>query len=214
VINLSYSFILDLSMSTYKVMIKTLLLIVFSFISFPLAAAEVRLAVASNFVPTMRVLSDSFEKNTGHTVIISSGSSGKFVAQIMQGAKYDLFFSADQLKVEALIKKGLADAESQWTYALGTLALWSNKELFFKNEDAIKRLETLNFNKLAIANPRLAPYGQAAEQTLDMLGLLEKTQGKLVFGENVSQAFQFVQTNNADIGPLECTVRLNKMLYY
>lgn len=157
-------------------------------------AAEVSVAVASNFTAPMKAISEKFEKQTGHSVVASFGSSGKFFAQISHGAPYDIFLSADQEKAKALEEKGLAVSESRFTYARGILALWSTQP---NPED---RLKSGNFNKLAIANPRLAPYGLAAIETLKAIGSYDPIAPKLVKAENVSQSYQFTYTDNADLG--------------
>lgn len=161
-------------------------------------ASEVRVAVASNFAAPMRALAAEFEGSSQHTVKIAYGSSGKFYAQITHGAPFDVFFSADQAKPAALLDANLALSNTQFTYAVGRLVLWSAN---FR--DITRGAEVLaggEFNKLALANPKLAPYGTAAVQALESLGLKAETQPKWVLGENISQAFQFVSTGNADLG--------------
>lgn len=159
-------------------------------------AGEVSVAVAANFVRPMEILAEAFEKQSGHTVVISPGSSGRLYAQIVNGAPYDLFLSADQEKPTALVDKGLAVAGSRFTYAMGTLVVWWRGG-DGDPEDALKEGK---IRRLAMANPRLAPYGRAAEETLEALGLTETYQGRLVRGENINQAFQFVRSGNVDAG--------------
>lgn len=159
-------------------------------------AGEVMVAVASNFAVPMKELAARFSQNSGHRAILSFGSSGKFTAQIQHGAPFDVFLSADQAKPEALVRAGMAEADSRFTYALGTLALWSAKE----GADVLKQLQGGQFNRLALANPRLAPYGEAAVQTLAALGLQNTVAHRQVMGENISQTWQFVSSGNADLG--------------
>lgn len=165
----------------------------------PLAdAATAHVAVASNFAGAMERIARAFEANSSHRVTLSTGSSGRIVAQIQRGAPYDLFLSADQAKPAALEQQGRIVADSRFTYAVGALALWSPRPGFV--DDGPARLRSGEFNKLALANPTLAPYGQAAVEVLEALGLREATEAKWVRGENIAHAYQFVSTGNADLG--------------
>ena len=156
------------------------------------------IAVAANFNFAMEELVSTFEAQSGHTVNVSYGSSGRLYAQIINGAPFQLFFSADQEKPEALVKQGYAEAASRFTYATGSLVLWSaNPELAVIDADVLNQQQV---EKLAIANPRLAPYGAGAMQVLGTLGLEDEYRDRLVMGENVNQAFQFVTTGNAQAG--------------
>jgi len=161
-------------------------------------AEKITVAVASNFTAAMNEIVNAFEQTSGHEVELAFGSSGKFYAQISNGAPFDAFFSADQDKPITLEKDGLAVPGSRFTYAVGTLARWSSKPNLV--DDAATVLKQGNVNKLSIANPKLAPYGAAAVQTLESLGLKETTESKWVQGENIAQTHQFVATGNADIG--------------
>lgn len=161
-------------------------------------AETVHVAVAANFSHTMQALVAEFEQDSPHKIVLSFGSSGKFYAQIKHGAPYHLFFSADQTKPHALQQEGLIVAGSRFTYALGHLALWSAK--IDVNNNLETKLKKGEFNKLAMANPKLAPYGAASLAVLEYLDLTNRTQAKWVQGENVSQTFQFVATGNADMG--------------
>ena len=161
-------------------------------------ADDIYVAVASNFTAVMHRLAEEFEKSSGHQLKISSGSSGKFYAQIKHGAPFDVFFSADQAKPQALENEGLIVANSRFSYAVGALALWSAQPGWV--DDQATRLKNNNFNKLALANPKLAPYGAAAVEVLDNLKLVKTTQPKWVKGENIAQTYQFASTGNADIG--------------
>jgi molybdate transport system substrate-binding protein len=171
-------------------------------------AEEVNIAVASNFTAPMKEIVAEFEKSSGHQVRLSFGSSGKFFAQIKHGAPFMVFFSADQAKPQALEKEGLVVPSSRFTYAIGALALWSIQPGVVDSDAT--RLKNGNFNKLALANPKLAPYGAAALQVLDSLALREVTRSKWVKGENIAQTFQFVSTGNADIGFVGLSQIMNK----
>lgn len=159
---------------------------------------EIRVAVASNFMAPMKIIAADFERASGHTVVLTSGSTGKFYAQISNGAPFDVFFSADQEKPEALEKNGLTASGSRFTYAVGALALWSPKENPGKDWETL--LTENHIQKLAMANPRVAPYGKAAVETLEKLKLTETVQDRIVQGENIAQAYQFVSTGNAELG--------------
>ena len=162
-------------------------------------AKELRIAVASNFLLPLKALSKNFKESTGHKVVVISGSTGKLYAQIKQGAPFDILLAADSIRPELLEKEGIGVSGSRFTYAVGRLVLWSkNSKLPLKND--LQVLNHKNFRYLAIANPKTAPYGRAAEQVLRKKGFWEKIQNRLVRGENISQTFQFVMTGNADIG--------------
>lgn len=160
--------------------------------------ADLRLAVAANFAAPMQLIAEQFEQQSGHKLSVSFGSSGKFFAQITHGAPFDVFFSADQAKPHVLVSQQLALADSSFTYALGALALWSVDKHGVDPNGQV--LSGNHFNKLALANSRLAPYGKAAEQVLQKLGLLEATRAKWVQGENIAQTYQFVASQNAQLG--------------
>ena len=161
-------------------------------------AETITIAVASNFIVTMDTLVNEFEAESGHEVQVSYGSSGRIYAQIINGAPFDMFFSADQEKPELLEENGQAVRGSRFSYAIGTLVLWSKNSSLNLNQGEILRQG--NFNKLSMANPRLAPYGVAAVQVLAYLGVEDATRDKWVLGENIAQAYQFVETGNADLG--------------
>ena len=162
------------------------------------ASEQILVAVASNFSLPMQQIARNFEQQSRYTVQLAFASSGKFYAQIVNGAPYDVFLSADQTTPAALINKQLALPSSQFTYALGALALWSADPQKIAGNSAI--LPTNQFNKLALANPKLAPYGRAAHEVLSKLQLNEATQSRWVQGENIAQTYQFVASGNADIG--------------
>lgn len=160
-------------------------------------AENIYVAVAASFTPAMKDIVARFEHDSGHRVILSSGSSGKFFAQIQHGAPFQVFLSADQEKPEALEKAGLSVIGSRFTYATGALVLWSTQPGFAKDD---RRLQDQSFHKLALANPRLAPYGAAAVEVLESLNLRQATEPKWVMGENIAQTYQFVSSGNADLG--------------
>lgn len=161
-------------------------------------AAEVSVAVASNFTAPMTALAGEFSKDTGHLAQLSFGSTGKFYAQIKNGAPFQIFLSADDETPARLEQEGDAVAGSRFTYAIGTLALWSGDATRVDSQGEVLRRG--DFKKLALANPRLAPYGRAAGETLTKLGLLDAVSEKFVQGENIAQAYQFVASGNAELG--------------
>lgn len=173
---------------------------VFSFlVSSTVRAGEVRVAVASNFLNPLKVIAQQYEKRTGHEVRIITGSTGKLYAQIVHGAPFDLFLAADSKRPHLLEKSGKAMMGSRFTYALGRLALWSEKPDVI-SEDGVSTLRKMNFKRLAMANPKTAPYGLAASQTLKKLKLWEKLEARAVRGENIGQTFQFVLSGNVGLG--------------
>ncbi|MFZ1747409.1 MAG: molybdate ABC transporter substrate-binding protein [Nitrospirales bacterium] len=163
------------------------------------AAEEVRVAVAANFLPTLNEIVTNFQADTSHTILVSSGSSGKLYAQIQNGAPFELFFSADVKRPQLLEEEGLAVKGSRFVYAVGRLTLWS-PDSNVVNGDGPTVLSKGRFEHLAIANPKTAPYGRAAEQTLKRMGLWESLKDRIVQGENIGQAFQFVFSRNAQLG--------------
>ena len=163
-----------------------------------LRAEEVHIAVASNFTATMRMLAERFEQQSGHSVVLLPGSTGKHYAQIMNGAPFDAFFAADAERPALLEANGRIIPGSRFTYAIGKLVLWSPDPEFVDRDGAV--LDRGTFRRLAIANPRLAPYGRAAQQVLEARELWQPLQPKLVRGENIAQAFQFIASGNAELG--------------
>src|SRR5215510_240156 len=138
----------------------------FSMAVTPALAEQVLVAVAANFVPPFREVAMEFEKATGHSLQVSSGSSGAFFAQIKNGAPFDVFFSADDERPKLLEDEGLGVKGSRFTYAIGRLVLWSPDSNLVKGEDTLR---SEKFKRLAIANPKTAPYGVAAMQTMQKL---------------------------------------------
>lgn len=165
----------------------------------PLAQAdEVAVAVAANFTAPMQKIAAEFEKDTGHKAVLSFGATGKFYAQITNGAPFEVLLSADDETPAKLEKEQAGVAGSRFTYAIGKLVLWSAKPGYVDSKGEV--LKKGDFARLSIANPKTAPYGQAAMEALDKLKLLPALQPKIVQGENISQAHQFVATGNAELG--------------
>ncbi|MDO9225252.1 MAG: molybdate ABC transporter substrate-binding protein [Pseudomonadota bacterium] len=161
-------------------------------------AAEVNVAVAANFTAPMNAIAAEFARDTGHQAKLSFGSSGKFYAQIKNGAPFHAFLSADDETPARLEREGQTVADSRFTYAIGTLVLWSAQAgVVDAKGDVLRKGQ---FNKLAIANPRFAPYGRAAVEVLTGMGLLDSLTPRFVQGENIAQPWQFVSTGNAELG--------------
>ena len=160
-------------------------------------AGEVNAAVAANFTEPVKQIVESFQKETGHTVKLSFGSSGKFTSQIQNGAPFDVFLAADEKNPKLLEQEGLAVQGSRFVYALGKLVLWSAQPGFVDGKGAVLRKG--GYNKIAYADPKLAPYGLAAKETLEELGLWNVGQGKMVKGESITQTYQFAATGNAEL---------------
>jgi len=157
-------------------------------------AAEVQVAVAANFAGAFQQITAAFQADTGHTVITSVGSTGKFYQQVKAGAPFDVLLAADDETPKKLEDEGLAVQGQHFTYAKGKLVLWSAKPDLVDPKGEV--LSKGNFDKLALADPKLAPYGVAALEALGKLGVLDK----LVQGESIAQAYQFIATGNADVG--------------
>jgi len=161
-------------------------------------AGEVQVAVASNFSAPLQALARDFEADTGHKLVASFGATGQFYAQIKHGAPFEVFLAADASTPAALEREGDGVAGSRFTYAIGTLALWSAKDAYVDGQGEVLRRG--QFQHLAIANPKAAPYGLAATQVLANMGLSQNLAGKLVEGQNIAQTLQFVATGNAELG--------------
>lgn len=159
-------------------------------------AGQAHIAVAANFAAPMKQLATQFEQATGHTLTLSSGATGKFYAQIKNGAPFDVLLAADDETPARLLREG--EAVQTQIYAIGRLALWSERAGFIDGSDAVLRQN--RFQRLAIANPRLAPYGMAAMDVLTKLKLAGSVQDKLITGENIAQTYQFVASGNAELG--------------
>lgn len=161
-------------------------------------AEEIRVGVASNFANAVKTLAEHFEIDTGHKVTLVFGSSGELYAQIRNGAPFDAFLAADIKRPELLEKEGIALPGSRFAYASGKLILWSPMAGYVDPDGKI--LKQGDFRHLAIANPKLAPYGMAAREVLQARGVWDVLKVKTVRGENIGQAFQFVRSGNAELG--------------
>ena len=161
-------------------------------------ADEVQVAVAANFTAPMRQIAAAFEKETGHKAVLTFGATGKFYAQITNGAPFDVFLAADVETPVRLEKDGATENGSRFTYAIGKLVLWSPEPGRVDAQGEI--LKSGDFKKLAIAAPKLAPYGAAALETITKLGLLSRLEPRIVTGESIGQAYGFVATCNAELG--------------
>jgi molybdate transport system substrate-binding protein len=171
--------------------------VVLSLMGSQVYAGEVSAAVASNFSAPMQQIAAMFRKESGHTVKLSFGSTGNFYAQIKQGAPFDVFVAADSATPQRLEDEGLAVAGSRFVYALGKLVLWSAQPGYVDAHGVV--LRNGSYKKLGIADPKLAPYGQAAKEMLDALKLWHIVKSKLVMGENITQAHQFAATGNVEL---------------
>jgi molybdate transport system substrate-binding protein len=160
-------------------------------------AAKTNVAVAANFTEPARAIAARFREKTGHEAVLIFGASGAFFTQITHDAPFDVFLSADDERPRLAVEQGLAVPESRFTYAIGKLVLWSR---VLDVTDGQAALSAGKFSKLAIANPKSAPYGAAAVETMKALGMFDALRSKLVQGNSISQAFQFVDTRNAELG--------------
>ncbi len=190
------------NMFNEKFKVFTFLLIFIGLNSTQAFADEVRVAVASNFYPAMKEIALQYElkkskTSENHKIVLIPGSSGRHYAQIINGAPFDLFFSADKVRPILLEKKGISENGSRFTYALGKLVLWSSLDGFVEKEE---RLYHKDLRFIAIANPKIAPYGVAAKEALISINLWEDMKSKLIRGENIAQTFQFVNSGNAKLG--------------
>ncbi len=160
-------------------------------------SAQTNVAVAANFTDAASEIAAAFKAKTGHDAVLSFGASGQFYAQITQDAPFQVFLSADDERPKKTVSDGLGVSGSVFTYAIGKLVLWSKQPGFVQGEATLKRAD---FNKLSICNPVAAPYGAAAVETMKSLHLYDALQPKFVVGANIAQAYQFVQTGNAELG--------------
>jgi molybdate transport system substrate-binding protein len=161
-------------------------------------AGEVTVAVAANFTAPMQQIAKAFEQDTGHKAQLAFGATGKFYAQIKYGAPFAVLLAADDETPGRLEKEGLAVAGTRFTYATGRVALWSKRPNLVDDKGEV--LRSNSFNKLAMADPKLAPYGMAAMQVIHKLGVQANVVPKLVQGESIGQTYQFVSTENAQLG--------------
>lgn len=165
---------------------------------FTASADEVRVAVAANFTAPMQKIAEAFARDTGHRAVLAFGATGKFYAQINNGAPFDVLLAADEQTSQRLEDEGQGVTGSRFTYAVGSLVLWSAREGYVDAQGRV--LADGDFRHLALANPKTAPYGAAALQTLEKLGLRERLQPRFVQGENIAQTHQFVASGNAELG--------------
>lgn len=176
---------------------RCLVAIFFSLCAHSALADTVNVAVAANFTDAAKEIARVFKEKTRHEAVLSFGSSGQFYAQIKEGAPFQVFLSADEERPKKLVEEGIGVADAEFTYAIGKLALWSKKPEFVKNEETLKKGD---FTKISIANPTAAPYGAAAIEVMKALNVYDALQPKIVQGNSVAQAFQFVRTDNAELG--------------
>ena len=161
-------------------------------------AGEVSVAVAGNFAKPLKVLVDKFESNTGQKVTVSVGSTGKLYAQIINGAPFDVLLASDHKRPRELVDSNLAVKSSQFTYAKGKLVLWSKKTDAVDQEGV--SLSSTELKYLAIANPKMAPYGAQAVFVLKNMGLYQQLEGKLIRAQNVGQAYQYLNSGSIEMG--------------
>ena len=178
-------------------MTKSLLALMMAAAAAGVSAETVRVAVAANFTAPAKELAPLYEKATGDKVVLSFGATGAFYAQIKNGAPIDVLLAADAKTPAKAVKEGLGVEGSTFTYAIGKLVLWSADPAFVKDA---KALESPELKKLAVADPKLAPYGEAAHQAMDALGLKAKLEPKFVVGGNIGKTYQFVKSENAQAG--------------
>lgn len=164
----------------------------------PVEAAQAQVAVAANFAEPIKAIAAVLEKTTGHTLAITVGSTGKLYAQIKNGAPFDVLLAADRATPALLEQEGFAVAGTRFTYATGKLALWSADANRIDKHGKI--LTNPGLGKVSYANPKLAPYGAAALQVMDAMGVRAALAHKLVQGESIGQAYTFVYSGNADVG--------------
>jgi molybdate transport system substrate-binding protein len=160
-------------------------------------AAETHVAVAANFSAAAKEIAERFKEKTGHTALLSFASTGQLYAQMTQGAPFDVFLAADADRPEKAVAEGLAVPDSRFTYATGRLVLWSADPNRIRDSSVLK---SGTLSKIAVANPKTAPYGAAALEVMKAMGIYEGLRPKIVEGENITQAYQFVATGNAELG--------------
>lgn len=176
---------------------KSYAFLLFGLLSATASAAEVQIAVASNFIAPLQQIAAGFERETGHRTVVATGSTGKFYAQVTNGAPFDLLLAADDETPARLEREGHA-AGTPFTYAVGRLVLWSATPGYVDARGEV--LAKGDYRHLALANPKTAPYGAAALAVLNRSGLRVALQPRIVQGESIAQAYQFVSTGNAELG--------------
>jgi molybdate transport system substrate-binding protein len=172
-------------------------------------AEQATVAVAANFLTAANALVQEFELSSEHELVVTSGSTGQLYAQIVNGAPFDVLLAADQERPRLLAGNGRGDPASVFTYAVGRLVLWSRSADTI-DEGSIVELLKSDFRFLAIAEPDVAPYGRAAREALEILGLWSELEGRIVKGQNVAQTFAMTETGNAQFG----LVALSQALAY
>jgi molybdate transport system substrate-binding protein len=180
-----------------RLLVTALLAAASAFATAQASAGSANIAVAANFTEPAKEIAALFKAKTGHEAVLSFGASGQFYTQIKENAPFAILLSADDERPKKLVDEGLGVSSSRFTYAIGKLVLWSKDATAVKGEETLK---TGTFNKLSIANPTAAPYGAAAVETLKALKLYDALQPKIVMGNTIGQAFQFVDSGNAEIG--------------
>ena len=183
--------------------LRLMLAIVSSLFFVAAQAGDVTVAVAANFTAPMQKIAKAFEQDTGHKALLAFGATGKFYAQIKNGAPFDVLLAADDETPARLEKEGLAVAGSRLTYATGRLALWSKSPSLVDDQGEVlrgNRFEKLGIHKIAMADPKLAPYGAAAIEVMTHLGVWPAVKTKVVQGESIGQTYQFISTENAQLG--------------
>ncbi|AZW11223.1 molybdate ABC transporter substrate-binding protein [Bordetella bronchiseptica] len=178
--------------------IPTLWALAATLLAAPALAGEVQVAVAANFTAPMQAIAKAFEEDTGNRAVASFGATGQFYAQIKNGAPFEVFLAADDSTPAKLDAEQETVPGSRFTYATGALALWSARSGYVDDQGAV--LKQGDFKYLSIANPKTAPYGLAATQVLAKLGLADKLAPRIVEGQSISQAYQFVASSNAELG--------------
>lgn len=184
-------------MRPFKSMLATLALVTAALFTSQASAVQTNVAVAANFTDASKEIAAAFKKKTGNDAILSFGSSGQLVTQITQDAPFEIFLSADDARPKKLVAQGLGVPGSEFTYAIGKLVLWSKQPDLVKGEETLKDAK---FSKLSICNPMAAPYGAAAVETMKSLKQYDSLKPKFVEGANITQAYQFIETGNAEVG--------------
>lgn len=175
-------------------------------------AQTLSIAAASDLQSALPVIAQQFEKDTGRKVTVTFGSSGNFYAQIQNGAPFDLFLSADLDYPRRLENSGVGERGSLVEYARGRLVLWTRRDSGINLADGLKTLVDAKVRRIAVANPEHAPYGRAAVAAMQAEGVYTAVRGKLVMGENISQAAQFAQSGSADVGVIALSLALTPTL--
>lgn len=184
-------------MRPFKSMLATLALVTAALFTSQASAGQTNVAVAANFTDASKEIAAAFKKKTTNDAILSFGSSGQLVTQITQDAPFEIFLSADDARPKELVTQGLGVPGSEFTYAIGKLVLWSKQPDLVKGEETLKGAK---FSKLSICDPVAAPYGAAAVETMKSLKLYDSLKPKFVEGANITQAYQFIETGNAEVG--------------